>query len=143
MKKIIISILIGLSLLAIGCSVDCGSKPPKRAIKHKSGGMNMQYHFTIYVPGRGVQHSAKCAPWTYGPIEIYSDNLGALLGDEVLWNNIYGEVSFVDNGVDPHNIKLNLSETQISIQGMGNQHDGTYKVEITSPDSWGVPIDRN
>jgi len=34
MKKIIMSILIGLSLLPVGCSVGCGSKPPNMQEKN-------------------------------------------------------------------------------------------------------------
>jgi hypothetical protein len=139
MKKIVLYIMMILSI--VSCGVICDSKPPKRAIMHNTGGMGMQYHFTIYIPGSGVQHSPRCPTWTYGTIEIYSDKLGNVLGDEVLWNNIYGEVNFSDYGEDPHNIKLYLSSDKVVIQGWGDVQNGTYKVETSSPDSWGVPID--
>ena len=142
MKKIMIGLgILIMMCLVVGCGVNCLSKPPKRAIMHNTGGMGMQYHFTIYIPGTGVQHSPSCPTWTYGTIEIYSDNLGNQRGDEVLWNNIYGEVGFSDYGENPHNIQLFLSKDKVLISGWADAQNGTYKVETSSPDSWGVPID--
>jgi hypothetical protein len=138
MKKILLMIIVSLGL--VSCGINCESKPPKRAIMHQLGGMGMQYHFSIYIPGSGIQHSAKCPSYDYAKIDIYADNLGSLRGDEVIWNNSYGEVNFTDYGENPHNIQLILSAKQVVISNWTSSNNGTYEVEDTPPDSWGVPI---
>jgi len=138
MRKLIVIGLIILGLTA--CGINCSGKPPKRAYIHSTGGMGMQYHVSIYIPGSGVQHSPRCPSYDYAKIDIYTDSLGNLRGDEVIWNNSYGEVGFTDYGIDPKNIQLLLSSDKVVVTHWDDVHNGTYKVETSSPASWGVSI---
>ena len=141
MKKIVLTTMMILGL--IGCGVNCPSKPPRRAVFHENGDRGMMYHITIYIPYGQLSHSPQCTQYSYIPIHIYADSLGTLRGDEVIWDNGYGQdLPFQDNGDKKENIVLNISKEKIVIKGFRDNHqNGTYKVETSSPDSWGVPID--
>ena len=137
-KTVLMFVVLILGL--VGCGINCDPKPPKRAIMHSTGGMGMQYHFSIYIPGSGVQHSPRCPVYDYAKIDIYADSLGILRGDEVVWMNSYGEVNFSDYGENPRDIQIMLSSQQVVISNWSSSNNGVYKVEDTPPDSWGVPI---
>ena len=138
MKKILFFIMISLGF--VSCGVNCSGVPPKRAIMHESGGYDMTYYFSIYIPVSGLSHSPSCPKYEYAKIDIYTDDLGMITGDKVIWKSLYGDLAFEDYGEDPENITLQLSNEKVIISGWSRINDGTYKVEISSPDSWGVPI---
>lgn len=138
-KKLLLLLAIGLGL--ISCGTDCLNKPPNRAYIHESSGYDMTYHFSIYIPSSGISHNpTDCTEYEYAKIDIYTDDMGTITGDKVIWNNLYGEVAFQDYGVDPANITLNFLNKAVTISGWDRYHNGTYKVETSSPDSWGTPI---
>jgi len=83
----------------------------------------------------------KCSEYVYSKIDFYTDDLGQINGDKVIWKNSYGDVNFSDYGEDPAKIRLYFSKEKVAVSGWNSYNDGTYKVETTSPDSWGVPID--
>ena len=144
MKKIGI-IFIGIILL-FGCA--CGDKkPPQRALYKKDNISGMQYHIVLYEPfGTGGAHSIKCGSWEYVPTHIYTDKLGTMNGNDVIWKNLDEmDYPFEQNGQNIRDVHLIISKDKITIQGFNyksglNTMNGTYKVETTSPDSWGVPI---
>ncbi len=139
MKKMLLYLAIGLGL--IGCGTECLNKPPKRAFVHANGGYNMIYHVSIYIPTSGISHNpTDCTGYEYAKIDIYTDDMGTVTGDKVIWKSLYGDVGFKDYGVDPANITLVFSNKSVVIAGWDRYHNGTYKIETTSPDSWGVPI---
>lgn len=137
-KKILLIFVVSFGL--IGCGVGCSNKPPKRAVMHENSGYGMTYHFSIYIPVSGLSHSAKCSEYEYSKIDIYTDDLGTTTGDRVIWKSLYGDLAFVDYGENPANITLSFSNEKVVISGWSSINDGTYKIENTSPNSWGVPI---
>lgn len=135
-----IVIIIGLN----GCSCN-EEKPPRRAIFNKTSDYSMQYHIILYEPSYGGgTHSFKCGSWSYSPFHIFTDRLGTLREDEVIIKSIdMAEPPYVDDGQDLGDIGLLITRDTIKITGVkGGVYDGTYKVETTSPDSWGIPIDQ-
>jgi len=138
--KIISLMIIGFYLA--GCGVNCSGEPPKRAYSHQGGGYGMQYHISLYPPYASLSHALKCNEYEYLVIHIYTDDLGDIRGDRVIWKNNDGyDIPFDDNGDSKENITLMLSQKQIVVTGFKNNRDnGTYKVDDGPPDSWGVPI---
>lgn len=146
MKKIltIVSVMLAMMILVSCCS---DKKPPHRAIYSQTSGHDMQYHIILYEPfSDGGAHSLKCGSWNYIPTHIYTDNLGELRGDEVIWKNLDGQdFPFEERGQASHDIYLNITLNTIEIKGFsyksGNDTmNSSYKVETSSPDSWGIPI---
>jgi hypothetical protein len=138
--KYILSFIMVLGL--IGCGINCSGKPPKRAYIHQVGGYSMQYHYSIYIPSAKSGHSpsVKCSEYEYSKIDIYTDDLENVRGDAVIWKSLYGDLAFEDYGENPANITLDFSTEKVIISGWSSINDGTYKVETSSPDSWGIPI---
>ena len=140
MKKILLWTVICFGI--VGCGMNCSGEPPKRAYNHQGGGYGMRYHYSIYIPSAlsGHSPSVKCTKYEYAKIDIYTDDLGTITGDKVIWNNLYGEVAFQDYGEDPKNITLHFSNEAVTISGWSSANNGVYKIETTPPESWGVPI---
>jgi len=141
---IIGSIMIAMGL--IGC-IGCDSKPPKRAYQHKNGGLGMQYHYVIFEPSGELSHSPGCTKYEYIPLHIYVDDIGTVSGDSVVWKNPEGnEVPFEEQGENEKNIVLLITKDKIIVSGFLNGYknlNGTYQIETSSPDSWGVSIGGN
>jgi len=135
MKKISI-ILISLIMMIglIGC-IGCDDKPSKRAYFHNNGGLGMQYHITIYEPYGQLSHAVGCTKYEYIPLHIYTDNLGIMKGDAVVWKNPSGDdMPFSENGEDPSRITLNISKNSIIVHGFKSKNtNGKYKVKNTAP----------
>ena len=128
-------------ILLSACCND--KKPPHRAIYSKMSGYGMQYHIVLYQPSYGGgTHSFKCGSWSYSPFHVFTDRLGVLRGDEVIIKSLdMGLPPYY--GQDPSEISLVIGKDTIKISGVnGGVYNGTYKVETTSPDSWGVPIEK-
>ncbi|RUM71190.1 MAG: hypothetical protein DSZ08_03385, partial [Sulfurovum sp.] len=91
MKKIVLFIIMILGV--VGCGTNCFSKPPNRAYFHQTGGYGMQYHISIYMPTALSPHSPtlKCSEYEYAKIDFYTDDLGQISGDRVIWKNLYGD----------------------------------------------------
>lgn len=105
----------------------------------------MQYHIILYQPSYGGgTHSFKCGSWSYSPFHVFTDRLGTLRGDEVIIKSIdMAEPPYVDHGQNLSDIRLVITKNTIQITGVkGGVYNGTYKVETSSPDSWGVPIEQ-
>jgi len=145
MKKIMLTMSILIMILLSACCND--KKPPHRAIYSKTSGYEMQYHIILYEPfSDGGGHSIKCGSWHYIPTHIYTDKLGSLNGTEIIWKNLDGDdFPFATGGQNSSDIHVVIQNNTIKVQGFsyksGNDTmNGTYKIETTSPDSWGVPI---
>jgi len=146
MKKIILlmSMLLGL----IGCGINCPEKPLKRAFMHQSGGMGMQYYFTLYLPMEGNSHSAtfKCPKQEYQVTHVYTDDLGSVKRDNLIWKirlygNEYRPIPEMD--VAQRQSTLIFTNKDVIVQGLTGDfeaYNGTYKIEVTSPDSWGIDL---
>jgi len=142
--KYILSLIMILGL--IGCGINCKSKPPKRAVLSQNPANGMRYHFVMYEPVGNAGHTPtlKCTKYEYGKSHIYVDDLGSVSGDLVLWMALYqGQTS----DMIPLDIKKNATfvfgESQISITGLSGGYEylnGTWKIETSSPNSWGIPI---
>jgi len=141
---LLISIMMSIGLSGCTCN---DKKPPHRAFYNKTSNYGMQYHITLYEAFQdGGAHSIQCGDWHYIPTHIYTDRLGVIEGDEIIWKNLDGqEFPFEENGMSASEVHLNITKKSIEVQGFtyksGNDTmNGTYRVEVSSPDSWGVPI---
>ena len=132
--------------LCIIVSCTCNEKEPlARAFYNKTSQYGMQYHITLYQPSYGGgTHSLKCGSWSYSPFHVFTDRLGALRGDEVIIKSIdMAEPPYVDYGQNLSEISLLIGKDTVTISGVkGGVYNGTYEVETTSLDSWGVPIEK-
>lgn len=142
MKKIITLIIV--SLVLVSCAINCDSKPPKRAIMHATGAMGMQYHFTLYEPVEGSSHggSFKCPKIEYLPSQVYTDDLGTVSRNNLVWISYYNEEIPFDENMR-QNTSFTFTKREVTIKGLTQDFkdlNGVYKIEETSPDSWGVPI---
>jgi len=142
-KRIIFLVLT--SLLLVGCGVNCKGEPPKRAIMHNTGAMGMAYHYTLYKPLANKSHSAsfECTDYSYFPSEVYTDNLGTVDLNSLIWKNLDGDDMPIRNR---NKVKFIFSSQYVTINGLENEeiknYGGRYKIEISSPDSWGIPIEK-
>ena len=146
MKKIIISIMMLLGLM--GCAINCPSLPPKRAIMHKTGGMGMRYHFTLYFPQEGSSHSPslKCPKQEYLPSQVYTDDLGVVKRENLIWNtrlfaDTYAPIP--ESEAIQKQTTIIFTEKDVTVQGLTGDfepYNGTYKIETSSPESWGIDI---
>ena len=146
-KRIIFLVLAGLFL--VSCGINCKGEPPKRAILNQNIEYGMNYHFVMYEPVGDAGHtpSPKCTKYEYGKSHIYVDDLGRVNGDSVIWIASYqGQTS----DMIPSDIKKNayfvFSKNEITIDGLSGGYEylnGTWKIETSSPSSWGVPITGN
>ncbi len=148
MKKIIIGLgILVMMCLMVGCGINCSSKPSKRAYIHNKGGLGMQYHFVLFEPSGKLSHSAGCTEYEYIPLHVYVDNMHNVKGDEMVWRNPEGyEVPFAEFGENPEDIRLSINQNQINVSGLRDGYknlNGAYKIEVSSPDSWGVSIGGN
>lgn len=139
MMKIIIT-MVTIFILG-GCGI-CDDEPPKRAIIVEDNRYGMTYHIQVYVPFSGLSHGLGCTKYEYVLINIYSDILGQLDGDEILWKNSDGnEWPFVENGDREENIKVFITKSSVTISGFTNNRvNGNYKVVTTDPNSWNISI---
>jgi len=145
MKRILF-LLISLLMLMLLISCNCNEKkPPARAFFNKTSAYGMQYHITLYEPAsNGGTHTMKCQSWTYSPFHIYTDRLGTLTGEDVIFKNLDEcPPPFEENGQNNSDIHLSITKHTINISGVnGGIFNGTYKVETSSPSSWGIEIDK-
>ena len=135
-----IVMLIGLS----GCFFD-EKPPPARAFFNKTSAYGMQYHIILYDPAsNGGTHTMKHQSWTYSPFHIYTDRLGTLTGEDVIFKNLDEcPPPFEENGQNNSDIHLSITKDTINISGVkGGIFNGTYKVETSPPSSWGIEIDK-
>jgi len=143
MKKILVIMSAILTMIIlVSCCND--KKPPRRAIYSQTSGYGMQYHIILYQPSYGGgTHSFKCGSWSYSPFHVFTDRLGTLKGDEVIIKGMgMSEPPYVDYGQVLNDINLLITRDTVKITGVkGEVYNGVYKVETSSPDSWGVPID--
>jgi len=148
MKKIMIFLgVLAMLCLVVGCAVNCPSLPPKRAIMHNTGGMGMRYHFTLYEPVEGYAHtpSAKCPKQEYLPSQVYTDDLGVVNRNNLIWISFYNEEIPFDEAMK-RNTQFIFTKESVTIQGLtGDFQDlnGVYKIETTPPSSWSVSIASN
>ena len=142
MKKILLLIIIGFGI--IGCGINCSGKPPKRAYFHQDKGYDMRYHISLYFSAPIGSHSVsvKCTEYEYVAIHIYVDDVGVVKGDSIIWKNGRGdEFPLEENGDQGENITVGITNDTVTVNGFqDNKINGTYKVETTSPDSWGEVI---
>jgi len=145
MKTLLMLTMSVVVLLTI-TSCTCNEKKPlERAFYNETSKYGMQYHITLYQPSYGGgTHSFKCGSWSYSPFHVFTDRLGILRGDEVIIKSIdMVEPPYVDHGQNLGDISLIISRDMVKISGVnGGVYNGTYKVETTSPNSWGVPIEQ-
>jgi hypothetical protein len=146
MKKVIAITVIILGL--IGCSINCPSMPPKRAVMHQGGGMGMQYYFTLYLPMEGTSHSPtlKCPKQEYQVTHVYTDDLGTVQRENLIWKiRLYGNEyrPIPETDVAQSQTTLTFTKKDVIVQGLtGNFeiYNGTYKIETSSPESWGIAL---
>lgn len=141
-----ILILIFSSLLLVGCGVVCKDEPPKRAVMQENGGMGMQYHFVLYEPVGDAGHtpSLKCTNYEYGRSHLYTDSLGVVQGDAIIWEAYHqGEsASMLPEDIQNHTSFI-FSKSAVTIKGATEAYsylNGEWRIETSSPNSWGVPI---
>ncbi|RUM76858.1 MAG: hypothetical protein DSZ12_01150 [Sulfurovum sp.] len=143
MKRILF-LLISLLMLMLLISCNCNEKkPPARAFFNKTSAYGMQYHITLYqLSYGGGTHSFKCGSWSYSPFHVFTDRLGTLKGDEVIIKGMgMSEPPYVDYRQVLNDINLLITRDTVKITGVkGEVYNGVYKVETSSSDSWGVPI---
>jgi len=143
MKKIIVSIILGISLLLVGCGALCGSKPPKRAYIFEEGAYGKVYHIGVYVPARLLSHNpTACSEYEYTSFHLYLDHLGEINGDEIIWKNFQGgDIPLEENGEIRSNIVVKILKDKVIFSGFNdNANNGEYTIEQSSPESWGVPL---
>jgi len=143
MKRILFLLISLLMLMLLQSCCSSGNKPPRRAIYSQTSGYGMQYHIILYQPSyRGGTHIPTCGSWEYSPFHVFTDKLGKLKGNDVIIKSLdMAEPPYVDHGQNLNDISLMITKKTISISGVkGGVYNGTYTVETSSPDSWGVPI---
>jgi hypothetical protein len=139
-------ILIIISVLLVGCN--CNQDTPMRVIKHNTGGKGMMYHYTLYTPQYGTSHtpSFKCPKAEYYVSDIYTDDLGTVNRNNFIWIHHSGSFEIPFDLNSRKNIYVTFEQNGIIVKGMNGEFadfNGKYKLETTSPDSWGVPIAGN
>ena len=100
----------------------------------------MQYHVAVYMleyPG-GQPYYVK--------VNMYMDYLGTIRGNDILWKNYNGDdVALEEAGEDLNDVRVIIDEHTVEIKGFVQDGyadiNGKYRIETSSPDSWGVPID--
>jgi len=145
MKKTILSIVVLLGL--VGC-INCPSLPHKRAIAHSTGKMGMQYSFTLYLPMEGNSHSPnlKCPKQEYQATYVYTDDLGSVKREDLIWNiRLFGDTfaSLPESKAIQQRTTLTFTKNTVTVQGITGDlkpYNGTYKIETSSPESWGIEI---
>jgi hypothetical protein len=145
MKKIVLGIVMILGI--VGCGINCPSKPPKRAILSQNSGYGMRYHFILYEPVEGSPHSPsfKCPKQEYLSSNVYTDDLGRVNRNNLVWISFYNEEIPFDETMKK-NTFFTFTKEFVEINGLtGDFQDlnGKYKIETTSPDSWGISIAGN
>jgi len=121
--KWIVSFLMVLGL--VSCGVVCKDAPPRYAEYIEGGGHGMVYHFRLYdVVGDAQMHNpTKCTNYEYVQTDIYADSLGEMNIGEVIWIDAQNRTIYPIDKAD--NIQINLSKTQILIQGF-DYNGGTH-----------------
>jgi hypothetical protein len=98
------------------------------------------------VPSGNAEHTPnlKCIKYEYGKSHIYTDNLGSVNGDSVIWKSFYQGQNFNMVPTDVlDSAHFVFGDKSIQISGLKDVYEylnGTWKIEKTSPDSWGIPI---
>ena len=137
-------LIIWLSFLVVGCGMFCSSEPPRRAIIEGNGGYGMQYHFILYNPLGDAKHNTpelKCIKYRYATSHIYTDSLGSQNGSSIIWKSSQDFEMISQNVLDSAYFVFGDETIQISgLKGSDEYYNGTWKIEKSSPDSWGVPI---
>jgi len=142
MKKIL-TVLISM-ILIIGLTA-CGTNEkhyiPKRAIIDTNGGYGMSYHVILFMMVSGGGYIS------YVSMDLYMDDLGSHRGDEILWKNYLGDdLAIEEGGENLTHVHVNVDAKTVNVTGYTldgfRMINGNYKVETSSPDSWGIPTDR-
>jgi len=136
MKKIIITCLLGISFLLVGCGVGCESKPPKRAYFYEKGGYGMKYHIVVFRPASMLSHNpVACLEYEYYSSHLYVNSLGELNGNEIIWKNGQDtEMPFIDNGDIQSNITVTITKDSVTIRGFKEDaENGVYPVKKELP----------
>jgi len=110
-----------VSLVLIGCGINCKGEPPKKAKYLDGGGQGMMYHFQLSDPQGDAQHTpGKCTNYTYTRTDLYSDDLGYVDVDSVIWIDVRGNVAYPIE--QKNQMKIFLSKEKVVISG----HTGDY-----------------
>jgi len=127
------------SLIACGSSKK-DDTAPKRAIVHNTGGYGMQYKVDLFMPVHDRYG------YYYVQIDMYMDDLNKVNGSEILWKNYLGDdLALEEGGENLENVSVTVGTDTVQVKGFRqegyNDANGKYKIETTSPDSWGIPYD--
>ena len=136
MKKIILMLVLLFGL--ISCGINCPSKLEARAYYYQGKSSMMTYHIGLFFPLSSSSHSPslKCPRISYLKLDVYTDKLGNVNGDEVIFED-HGYRYNLDQSV-----KFFFGKDEVRVNNISDPNvDGIYKVERSSPNSWGVPID--
>ena len=118
--KFIMSFLMVLGL--VSCGVVCKDAPPRYAEYIEGGGHGMVYHFRLYdVRGDGGALAGRgCTKYSYIATDLYSDSLGNVVADEVVWIDRLGNTAYPEE--QKYKLRIFLSKNIIKISG----HTGVY-----------------
>lgn len=135
--KYIITLFI-VSLFFVSC-INC-NMPPKVAYKHTTGDKGMEYHFTIYSPDASGPYFStgitNCPEYSYFPINLYTDNLGLVELDTIVWTNVFGGEGLPIDESMRVNVKFNISSSEIIVSGLTGDFtdiNGRYKIQDSPP----------
>ena len=120
MKKIVLITMMILGL--VGCGSTCPSEPPRYAQYIEGGGYGMQYHFKLYDVRGDAQHtpSLRCTQYTYITTDLYTDDLGNVNIDSIIWIDNYNNNAYPAE--QKNQMKLYVSKSKIVVSG----HTGVY-----------------
>jgi len=129
-KRIVFLALAGLIL--VGCGVNCKSEPPRKSEYIQGGGYGMVHHFRLYDPQGDAGHtpSLKCTQYTYTKTDLYSDDLGNVTADEIVWIDLRGNNAYPAE--QKNQMKIYLSKNKVIISGHTGEYaylNGTYPVK--------------
>ena len=132
--KFILSFIMVLGL--VGCGINCESEPQRQAYMHASGGMGMQYHFSLYDVVGDARHNRlrlKCTKYKYVKTDIYTDSLGEMNIEEVIWIDSQNRTIYPIE--ESNKIRIYLSKEKIITIGYDYNGDtrGEYKVKASPP----------
>jgi uncharacterized protein YceK len=118
--KFIVVFIMALGL--VGCGAICKDAPPRKAEYIQGGGYDMAYHFKLYdVQGDGGAMAGRgCTKYSYITTDLYSDNLGNVTADSIVWIDLRGNVAYPLE--QKNQMKIYLSKNKIVISG----HTGDY-----------------
>ena len=130
MKKIVLTTMMILGL--VGCGTTCPSEPPRYAKYIEGGGHGMAYHFEIYDVQGDAQHtpSLRCTQYTYIKTDLYTDDLGNVNIDSIIWIDNYNNNAYPAE--QKNQMKLYVSKSKIVVSGHTGAYsslNGTYPIQ--------------